>query len=193
MKNKKPRILVHSCCGPCSSYVISYLNKEYDVTILFYNPNIDTKEEFLKRLKAQKQIIKGLKSEKIKAKLIVIKYNPKEYLDYVVGYENEKEGGLRCNKCFQLRLNTTSKIASKKKFDYFTTTLTVSPHKNSTLINEIGNNIKSTSKFLESNFKKNDGYKKSIILSKKYNLYRQSYCGCSFSKSQMNKIENVNN
>ena len=177
-----PNLLLHSCCGPCSSYVISYLTNYFNITILYYNPNIYPKEEYLKRKQEQIKLINNIKT-KNKLDFLDIDYDYNEFKEFTKGLELEIEGGARCNKCFYLRLNKTCQIAKENNYNYFGTTLTVSPHKNAQIINNIGlqlekdNNIK----WLISDFKKEDGYKKSIELSKKYDLYRQHYCGCEYS------------
>lgn len=176
----KPKLLLHSCCAPCSSYVITYLYDYFDITILYYNPNIYPYEEYSKRKDEQIRLISNFKGVKI----IDCDYDNDIYNEVIKGLENEPERGSRCTKCFYLRLDKTGKIAKKKNFEYFGTTLTVSPYKNARLLNEIGEDIskKYDIKWLYSDFKKNDGYKKSIELSKKYDLYRQDYCGCIYSK-----------
>ncbi|MCI7241705.1 MAG: epoxyqueuosine reductase QueH [Bacilli bacterium] len=176
----KPRLLLHSCCAPCSSYVITYLYDYFDITILYYNPNIYPYEEYKKRKDEQIRLISNFKGVKI----INCDYDNDIYNEVVKGLENEPERGSRCTKCFYLRLNKTGEIAKKNDFEYFGTTLTVSPYKTARLLNEIGEDIskKYDIKWLYSDFKKNDGYKKSIELSKKYDLYRQDYCGCIYSK-----------
>ena len=176
----KPKLLLHSCCAPCSSYVITYLYDYFDITILYYNPNIYPYEEYKKRKDEQIRLISNFKSVKI----IDCDYDNDIYNEVIKGLENEPERGNRCTKCFYLRLDKTGEIAKKNNFEYFGTTLTVSPYKNAKLLNEIGEDIskKYDIKWLYSDFKKNDGYKKSIELSKKYDLYRQDYCGCIYSK-----------
>jgi len=181
-KANLPTLLLHSCCGPCSSYVLEYLSFFFKITVYYYNPNIDTELEYEKRLTEQIKIINKLKV-KNKVELIKSEYNPNYYLDYIKGLENEKEGSIRCHKCYKMRLEETASLASKLNFDYFCTTLTVSPYKNSAVINEIGSLLekKYNVSYLYSDFKKKNGYKRSIELSKEYNLYRQDYCGCIFS------------
>ena len=178
----KPRLLLHSCCGPCSSYCIEALIKHFDITVLWHNPNIQPKSEYDLRLENQIKLIKEFEKQG-KLTLIEIPYDENEFVSSVQGLEQEKEGGKRCTECFKLRLTQTAKIAKEQNFDYFTTTLTVSPHKNAPLINEIGFNLaeKYGVKFLPSDFKKKNGYKRSIELSKQFDLYRQDYCGCVFS------------
>lgn len=186
-KQKIPTLLLHSCCGPCSSYVLEHLSEDFKITIYFYNPNIYPDDEYEKRLNEQKKLINLIKT-KYPINFIEGKYEPNIFLKKIKGLEDELEGGKRCFKCFELRLKETFKKAKELNFDCFTTTLTVSPYKNSTVINEIGKKLEdSFVRFLSSNFKKNDGYKRSIELSKKYNLYRQSYCGCQFSRKEVNK------
>ena len=181
--NGKPKLLLHACCAPCSSYVIEYLSNYFDITILYYNPNIDTEEEFAKRLSELNRFVSEFET-KNPVKVVSLGYNMQEYLDEVKGLEQEKEGGKRCLKCFNLRLEKSCQYAKDNQFDYFTTTLTISPLKNSKVINEIGRELeeKYNMPYLYSDFKKREGYKRSIVLSHEYNLYRQDYCGCKFSK-----------
>lgn len=206
-------VLLHSCCGPCSSYVVTYLKEYFDVTVLYYNPNIYPEEEYMHRLSEQARLLKELN-----VPLIEVGYDHDEFLDYVRGYEAEPEGGARCKKCFELRLEKTYELAQKYGFDYICTTLTVSPHKNAMVINAVGQAIISAHSYnyietesctarpnemnpdtdmentceahsslshsimwLPGDFKKREGYKKSIELSKQYDLYRQEYCGCEFA------------
>ncbi|WP_036729382.1 epoxyqueuosine reductase QueH [Peptoniphilus mikwangii] len=180
-----PRLLLHSCCGPCSSSVLERLGMYFKITVLYYNPNIDTKNEFYTRVVEQRSVIERLPS-KNKIELIVIDYDSSEYFDKIKGYEHEREGGYRCKLCFDLRIEEAAKFAKEKGFDYFTTTLSVSPYKNSQLLNKIGEEMakKYGINYLYSDFKKKNGYRRSIELSKEYNLYRQDYCGCIFSKLQ---------
>lgn len=178
----RPKILLHSCCAPCSSYVITYLNQYFDITILYYNPNIEPKEEYIKRKNEQIRLINELNKA---IGFMDIDYLNEEYRNFVKGLEHEPEGGSRCHKCYYLRLEKTAKLALENNYDYFGTTLTVSPYKNSQIMNKIGKHLESVYKvkYLVSDFKKKEGYKKSISLSKEYNLYRQDYCGCLFSKN----------
>jgi len=178
-----PTLLLHSCCAPCSSYVITYLAEYFKITILYYNPNIEPKEEYLKRKNEQLRLLQEL-NVKNNVEFLDIDYEHDKYESTIKGLEQEKEGGTRCEKCFQLRLEKTAKLAKTNNFEYFGTTLTVSPHKNAQKINEIGFALQDICqvKFLPSDFKKKEGYKKSIELSKEYNLYRQDYCGCKYSK-----------
>ena len=177
----KKKLLLHSCCAPCTSGVLWQVD-DYDTTLLFYNPNIDTLEEYTKRLNALKKFIQDINQEKkSNIKIIAIPYNHDEFSSKITGLENEKEGGNRCEICFNLRLDFTAKYAKENGFDLFATTLTVSPHKNHNIINKIGNELKEKYNvdYLESNFKKNNGYLISIQNSKKYGIYRQIYCGCN--------------
>lgn len=178
--DKKYSILLHSCCAPCSSHVISVLKNYFDITILYYNPNISPVEEYNKRKEEQINFIKKLNCG---IKIMDCDYDNDVYEKCIKGLEKEKEGGARCHKCFRLRLDKTARLAKMNNFDYFCTTLTVSPYKNSQIINTIGKELMDTYdvKWLYSDFKKEDGYKHSIVLSKQYNLYRQDYCGCIYS------------
>ncbi len=184
--NNKPKLLLHSCCAPCSSSVLMRLVDFFDITVFFYNPNMDTLIEYEKRKNEEINLIKKLNDEfDFNIKIISLDYLNEEYIDKIKGLENELEGGARCKVCFNLRLEKTVKFAKENGFHYFTTTLSVSPYKNAKILNEIGLTLedKYKVKYLVSDFKKEDGYKKSIELSKKYNLYRQDYCGCEFSKT----------
>ena len=181
--NVVPRLLLHSCCAPCSSYVIEYLSDYFDISILYYNPNISPIEEYLKRKEEQIRLIKSFNA-KNKLDIIDCDYDNDIYEEKIRGLENEPERGNRCTVCFNLRLDKTANMAKKLNYDFFATTLTVSPYKNSNLINEIGLSLQEryNIKYLVSDFKKKNGYKRSIELSKKYNLYRQNFCGCKYSK-----------
>ncbi|MBE6161868.1 MAG: epoxyqueuosine reductase QueH [Firmicutes bacterium] len=184
----KKSILLHSCCGPCSTACIERLTNFFDITILYYNPNIEPKDEYEKRKEYQIQVIKKFKS-KNKLDILDCDWENEVYRDYVKGLESEPEGGARCNKCYYLRLDYTAKKAKKLGYDFFGTTLTVSPYKHSKTINTIGESIskKYNINFLYSDFKKEEGYKRSIELAKEMNLYRQDYCGCLFAKEYDNK------
>ena len=185
---KTPRLLIHSCCAPCSSYVLEYLSEYFNITVLYYNPNIFPEEEFSKRLSEQKRLVSEMKL-KNPVEVTDIGYDPDEFYSAVLGLENEPEGGARCEKCFRIRLNKAAEIAKERNFDYFTTTLSISPLKNAALLNQIGEEISEQYgvKYLYSDFKKNDGYKRSIELSKEYGLYRQNYCGCVYSERESAK------
>ena len=175
------KLLLHVCCAPCSSGVIEDLLKEFDVTVYFYNPNIDTKEEYEKRAQEVHKYM-GL----LNINYVIQPYEPKKYYKAIKGFENEPEGGARCVECFRLRLEKTFKYAKKHKFDIVSTTLSVSPYKNVNILNSLGYDFadKYNIAYLDRDFKKNDGYLKSINNSKKYNLYRQDYCGCKYSKKE---------
>lgn len=171
------RLLLHSCCGPCSSSVLEFLMPKIDVTVYYYNPCIMPRDEYEHRLSEQRRLC-----EILGVKLIVGEYDNDNYLTTVCGLEGAPEGGSRCAKCFYMRLSNTAQEAKKGGYDYFCTTLTVSPHKNADVINSIGKDIESEMgvEFLPSDFKKRNGYLRSIELSKQYGLYRQGYCGCRF-------------
>ncbi|MBR3173314.1 MAG: epoxyqueuosine reductase QueH [Eubacterium sp.] len=181
--NAKPTLLLHACCAPCSSYCLEYLSKTFDITVLFYNPNIESEMEFNKRVDELIRFIDECRSIE-GVNLEILDYDNSEFYNAVEGLEDEKEGGVRCFKCYELRLRKTAEYAKEHNFEYITTTLTISPHKNSEKINEIGLKVADEYglKYLLSDFKKNDGFKRSIELSKEYDLYRQSFCGCEFSK-----------
>lgn len=179
----KKRLLLHSCCGPCSSYVITYLTKFFDITILYYNPNIFPYNEYLKRKEEQIRLINEIDTEN-SLDIIDCDYDNDLYEKLIKGLEQEPERGKRCNVCYLMRLDKTAAIAKENGYDFFCTTLSVSPYKNANLINEYGSSLedKYRVRWLYSDFKKKDGYKQSILLSQKYNLYRQNYCGCVYSK-----------
>ena len=186
----KKRLLLHSCCGPCRSYVITYLTNYFDITILYYNPNISPYEEYLKRKEEQLKVISELsKISKNKIDILDCDYDNDKYEEKICGLKNEPERGKRCEVCYQMRMEKTAHLAKENNYDYFCTTLSVSPYKNANLINEIGIKLQEQYNilWLYSDFKKNDGYKKSIELSQKYNLYRQNYCGCVYSKRNSSK------
>ena len=182
-KGEVPTILLHSCCAPCSSYVIERLSNYFDITILYYNPNISPFSEYDKRKKEQIRLVNTMKTIH-PVKIMDCDYDNDIYESKIKGLENEPERGKRCSVCFRLRLEKTAKLAKDNNFDYFCTTLTVSPYKNSNLINAIGKELGDIYDitYLASDFKKKNGYKRSIELSSEYNLYRQNYCGCKYSK-----------
>lgn len=182
-RGEVPSLLLHSCCAPCSSYVIEYLSDYFKITVFYYNPNISQDLEYHKRVEEQKRFIKEFPA-KYQVDFIEGDYKPQEFFDIAKGYEGCKEGGERCFRCYELRLLRTAKEALKGGFDYFTTTLTISPLKNSVKLNEIGLELEKEYgvSYLLSDFKKKEGYKRSIELSKEYNLYRQNYCGCVYSR-----------
>lgn len=179
----KPKLLLHACCAPCTSYVLELLSNYFEITIFYYNPNMNDILEYDKRYNEFAKLLKGLNLED---KVNVIKpiYNNESFLKMAEPLANIKEGGVRCHNCYYLRLEESAKYALENGFDYFTTTLTVSPYKNAKLINEIGLELeeKYNIKYLPSDFKKNNGYKRSIELSKEFDLYRQNFCGCIYSK-----------
>ena len=179
---RRPSLLLHACCAPCSSYVLEHLQDCFRITVLFYNPNIDPPEEYERRAKELERLIArmGL-SEKVS--LITADFHPEEFYDAVSGLETEPEGGGRCGKCFRLRLGEAAETAKRGGFEYFTTTLTISPHKNADVINGIGEELalQYDVKWFPSDFKKDGGFLRSTELSRQYELYRQDYCGCRFS------------
>lgn len=179
----KPSILLHSCCGPCSSSVIELPSQHFDVTVLWYNPNLWPEEEFEKRLATQKQLISCLAEDGICAGLLTLPWRSEDYFSRIKGLENEPEEGKRCLECFKIRLEETARVAAERGFDWFCTTLTVSSRKDAVVINAIGREAeeKYDVRWLPSEFKKREGNHRSIILSEKYGLYRQEYCGCVFS------------
>ena len=199
-KNNRKKLLLHSCCAPCSSYVLEYLREYFDITVFFYNPNISSGAEYEKRLQEEKRLIdaynkqvqtgnfQNMNSTENAGLIQILEsgYEPSEFYEAVKGYEHCKEGGERCRQCFKLRLSKSAKTAKEGGFDYFTTTLSVSPYKNAQALNEIGSELseKYGVKYLLSDFKKGDGYKRSCQLSRDFNLYRQNYCGCVYSKAQ---------
>lgn len=177
----RPTLLLHSCCGPCSSYVLEYLTQHFDVTILYYNPNIQPEAEYEKRLFYQREVLKH-----IPARILECSYDGDAFARIAAGFETVPEGGERCARCFLLRLEETAQRAAAHHFDFFCTTLTVSPHKDAERINRIGREMgqKYGVKWLPSDFKKRDGYLRSIRLAKEYGLYRQDWCGCSYSQTR---------
>ena len=182
----KPTLLLHSCCAPCSSSVLKRLVDYFDITIFFYNPNMDSLEEFEKRKSEEKRLVNELNLKfNYNIKMVDCDYSKKDYDELVVGLENEHEGGKRCDVCYRLRLTKTCQYAKNNNFNFFTTTLSVSPYKNAKKLNDIGLELENAFnvRYLVADFKKEDGYKQSILLSKEYNLYRQNYCGCQFSKN----------
>lgn len=175
---QKPALLLHSCCGPCSSYVLEYLTRYFDVTILFYGPNIQPEEEYEKRLRYQREVLKHLP-----AKILECGYDGGAFTAAARGLENEPEGGARCTACFRLRLEETAKRAALGGFGWYCTTLTVSPHKDAERVNRLGAELgeRYGVRWLPSDFKKRNGYLRSIRLSEEFGLYRQDWCGCEYS------------
>ena len=187
-KGLVPTLLLHTCCAPCSSAVLLKLADHFHITVFYYNPNIEPYDEYVKRKEEQIRFLKEFHTVYPIA-FLACDYDADAFLKMSKGLESEKEGGIRCHKCYRLRLEKTAQVAKEKGFDYFGTSLTVSPYKNAEKINEIGEELagKYALSFLYSDFKKEDGYKKSILMSKEYHLYRQDYCGCRFSKEAREK------
>ena len=178
-----PRLLLHACCAPCSSYCLEYLSKYFEITVFYYNPNIYPSAEFSKRADEVRRLISSMHTAH-KVSLAVCECDEGEFYSAVTGFEDCREGGERCRRCFRLRLEKTAEYAKENGFDFFTTTLTISPLKNADVLNEEGENAarRYGTRFLPSDFKKRGGYQRSIVLSKEYGLYRQNYCGCVFSQ-----------
>lgn len=194
-KEKRPKIVLHSCCAPCSTYTLEFLCQFSDLTILFSNSNIHPKKEYIKRSIAQKEFIEEFNNRTgNKVKYVEDEYKPVDFYRTVRGLENEPEGGKRCTKCFMMRLDIVAKYAKENNYDYFGSALTLSPKKNSKLINELGFEVQEIYdvKYLPSDFKKNNGYKRSIEMCSEYNVYRQCYCGCIFALNQMKNKEEEN-
>lgn len=185
-----PSLLLHSCCAPCSSYCLEYLSQYFKITVLYYNPNLYPAEEYERRVFEQRKLIAALPAKNA-ISLVEMKGDPEEFYSAVRGLEQIKEGGERCFACFRLRLERAAKYAKENGFDFFTTTLTISPLKNAVKLNEIGEaaGAKFGVRHLPSDFKKKNGYKRSVELSKIYGLYRQDYCGCVFSKREREQAE----
>ncbi len=181
-EGKVPKLLLHSCCAPCSSYVLEYLTDYFDITVFYYNPNIFPENEYTKRILEQQMLIQEMKV-KHSVSFLAGSYEKERFYEIAKGLEHLKEGGERCFKCYELRLLEAARIAKEGGFDYFTTTLSISPMKNAEKLNEIGKvaGQRYGVSYLQSDFKKRNGYKRSIELSKEYGLYRQDYCGCEFS------------
>lgn len=186
-QNVKPKLLLHACCAPCSSYVLEYLSDFFDITLLFYNPNISPESEYDFRAEELKRLINEMPLPN-KPKMVVCDYDSKPFYEMAKGLEDLPEGASRCFLCYELRLKQVAKYAKENNFDYFCTTLSISPHKNAQKLNEIGKKLSDEYgvKYLFSDFKKKNGYIRSIELSGEYNLYRQNYCGCEFSKKAAN-------
>lgn len=183
VEGRVPRLLLHSCCAPCSSYVLEYLSRYFDITLFYYNPNISPASEYEERVKEQQRLIASMELSR-PVQFLEGSYEPERFYEAVKGYEAEKEGGERCRLCFELRLSEAARAAKEGGFDYFTTTLSISPLKNAAWLNEIGSRIGEEQGvcWLFSDFKKRNGYRRSVELSRQYDLYRQNYCGCVFSK-----------
>ncbi|MCH5199358.1 MAG: epoxyqueuosine reductase QueH [Oscillospiraceae bacterium] len=188
----RKKLLLHACCAPCSSYVLEYLTKYFDISILYYNPNISPYTEYEKRISELKRLVREMPLSG-ESDIIDGKYDPERFSDMANGMEDMPEGGERCFKCYRLRMEEAAKAALERGFDYFTTTLSISPHKNAQKINEIGRELEQEYgvKYLFADFKKKDGHKRSIQISHEYGLYRQSYCGCIYSKAAAEKQKNL--
>lgn len=184
-EGKVPRLLLHACCAPCSSAVLEYLSQYFAITLLYYNPNIAPLEEYQKREAELRRLVSQMKFTH-PVELLPCQYDGQAFVQAAQGLEGEPEGGKRCEACFRLRLRYAAQEAARLRFDYYTTTLSISPMKNAPLLNQLGEEIgrEFGVAHLPSDFKKKDGYKRSVQLSKEYDLYRQDYCGCAFSKAQ---------
>lgn len=184
-EGKVPRLLLHACCAPCSSAVLEYLSQYFAITLLYYNPNIAPLEEYQKREAELRRLISQMKFTH-PVELLPCQYDGQAFVQAARGLEGEPEGGKRCEACFRLRLRYAAQEAARLRFDYYTTTLSISPMKNAPLLNQLGEEIgrEFGVAHLPSDFKKKDGYKRSVQLSKEYDLYRQDYCGCAFSRAQ---------
>lgn len=182
-EGRTPRLFLHSCCAPCSSYVLEYLSRYFEITVFFYNPNISPAEEYEKRVEEIRRMI-GEMEFVHPVKLVEGEYDPQVFFRMAKGMEHIPEGGERCFGCYRLRMEEAARLAKEGNYDYFTTTLSISPLKNAQKINEIGEELAEIYQIshLPSDFKKKNGYKRSIELSGEYELYRQDYCGCVFSK-----------
>ena len=179
---KRPRLLLHSCCAPCSSYVLEYLARYFDITLLYYNPNIYPAAEYDKRAGELVRLL-SLMPLPIRVETLIPPYDPAPFAAAVAGLEDAREGGARCARCFRLRLEEAARVAAREKYDFFTTTLSVSPHKDATLLCDLGGTLSAQYgvAYLYADFKKRDGYKRSVTLAKALGLYRQDYCGCEYS------------
>ncbi len=185
-REEKPRLLLHSCCAPCSSYCLEYLKEHFAITVFYYNPNIAPEEEYRHRVEEQQRLIRELCGED-QVQFLEGTYDPEHFYEAAKGLEMVPEGGERCTRCFELRLREAAKAAKEAGAEYFTTTLTISPLKDAQRLNEIGLRMAEEAggaKWLVSDFKKNNGYKRSIELSEEYGLYRQNFCGCVFSRRE---------
>ena len=185
-EGKRKRLLLHACCAPCSSYCLEYLREAFALTVFFYNPNLTEQEEYRRRVEEEKRLIALMNGQEGSSQIEILegRYEPERFLEAAKGLETCKEGGERCVRCFALRLGETARVAAEGEFDFCTTSLTISPLKNSALLNRIGaqEGERYGVRFLPSDFKKNNGYLRSTQLSRLYDLYRQNYCGCIYSK-----------
>ncbi len=193
-EERVPRLLLHSCCAPCSSYVLEYLSDYFEITVLYYNPNIFPENEYTKRILEQQMLIQDMEV-KHPISFLAGAYDREKFYEIARGLEHLREGGERCFKCYELRLEEAARVAKEGEFDYFTTTLSISPLKNAEKLNQIGTKVgeRYGVSYLQSDFKKKNGYKRSIELSKIYGLYRQDYCGCEFSFRDRQKEKNIEN
>jgi len=187
-----PHLFLHSCCAPCSSYVLEYLSQYMEITVFYYNPNISPKEEYRTRVQEQKRLV-GTMETICPIHFVEGNYNPEYFYMAVKGNEEDKEGQERCFICYKLRLEEAARMAKEGGYDYFTTTLSISPLKNAAKLNEIGGQLAEEYHipYLYSDFKKKNGYKRSIELSEKYGLYRQNYCGCVYSRREREEEKNA--
>ncbi len=190
---KTPRLLLHCCCAPCSSYCLEYLSAHFDITLLYYNPNISPENEFKKRA-AELLRLSEVFPAKNKIEVVIPEYDPEEFFDAVKGLETVPEGGERCFKCYRLRLRRAARYAKEHGYDYFCSTLSISPWKNAEKLNEIGGELEAeySVAHLPNDFKKKNGFKRSVELSEQYGLYRQDYCGCVFSKKEAEQRRGTN-
>lgn len=181
-EEKSPKLLLHSCCAPCSSYVLEYLSRFFEITVFYYNPNVFPESEYEKRLLEQQTLVSQMNFVN-PVSFLAGDYDKEKFYEMSAGLEHLKEGGVRCAQCYELRLRETAEMAVKGGFEYFTTTLSISPHKSAAKLNNIGIRVGALYgvKYLQSDFKKKNGYRRSIELSVEYGLYRQNYCGCQFS------------
>jgi predicted adenine nucleotide alpha hydrolase (AANH) superfamily ATPase len=187
-RSRVPRLFLHSCCAPCSSYVLEYLSQYFEITVFYYNPNISPREEYEKRVKEQERLIEEIPAVN-PIQMVTGPYEPQRFYEMAKGLEKEPEGGMRCKGCYRLRLEEAARLAAFGDYDYFTTTLSISPLKNARWLNEIGEELEAIYgvRHLPSDFKKRDGYKRSVELSTEYDLYRQDYCGCVFSREEKDR------
>ncbi len=189
-KKELPTLFLHSCCAPCSSYVLEYLSRYFQITVFYYNPNISPREEYEERTAEVERFIKEFSAE-TPVRFVEGEYCPEKFYAAVSGHEQDREGGARCEICFRMRLEEAARLAAEGGYDWYTTTLTISPLKNADLLNALGNEMgrKYGVRFLSSDFKKKNGYRRSVELSRQYGLYRQNYCGCVFSKRDSERRE----
>ncbi|WP_334307203.1 epoxyqueuosine reductase QueH [Anaerotignum sp.] len=193
LSKERPKLLLHSCCAPCSSYVLEYLSTYFHITVFYYNPNISPQEEFVFRAKEQQKLIEQMPLAS-PVSFLLGEYDTDAFFSLAKGHETEPEGGPRCKACYLLRLRKTAEEAKKRGFDYFTTTLTISPHKDAQAINHIGKQlaVEYNIPYLFSDFKKRNGFRRSCQLSETYQLYRQNYCGCPYSKKEAEQRSQTN-